>query len=152
MSEEAEAAPEVPLEQRPNMTADELEEPEDQETIDAVAELAATTAEHVKEEKVEHKEHTHLLTLDVCPEEEDTDLAKLTEKVKSISMDGLKWLESHLENVVYDVNKIRLSAHVVHGDGGPSIDLLREEIEKIEGVQSTDVVHYKEVKKEEAKK
>jgi len=140
----------------PKLTVEELEEPATEEEEAEMQELAAHTAEHVVEQKHEVKEHTHILTLDVAPEEEETDLAKLAERIKAIKIDGLAWTESHLENVVYDVNKLRLTCTVHHGTPdpnnagafmeGPSIGALREEIEKIEGVQSTDVVHYKEVK------
>jgi len=64
-------------------------------------------------------------------------MTKLEQDVRSIQMDGLNWRGSELVKVAYGIQKLRIIANIV--DALVSVDDLQEDIEKIEGVQSTDI-------------
>jgi elongation factor 1-beta len=77
------------------------------------------------------------LTLDIKPTGTDVDLKELEKRVRSITLEGLKWLGSDHIDVAYGVKKIRILCQLVDVLINP--DTIREEIEKDEDVQSTDI-------------
>jgi len=78
------------------------------------------------------------LLIDVKPWDDETQMDKLEECVRSIQMDGLTWGASKLVPVGYGIKKLAISAVVV--DDLVSIDDLEEKIVAFEDyVQSMDV-------------
>ncbi|KAN0059750.1 Translation elongation factor 1 beta [Thecaphora frezii] len=80
-----------------------------------------------------------LVTLDVKPWDDETDMKALEEGVRAIEMDGLVWGSSKLVPIGYGVSKLQLS--VVVEDEKVSLDDLQERIanEVEDYVQSTDI-------------
>jgi len=58
-------------------------------------------------------------------------------------MEGLVWAGSELVPVAYGVKKLRIISVIV--DDLVSTDELREKIEELEGVQSTDIFAFNKV-------
>jgi len=77
------------------------------------------------------------LTLDIKPTGTDVDLKDLEKRVRGLELEGLKWLGSSHVDVAYGVKKIRIMCQLVDVLMNP--DTVREEIEKDEDVQSTDI-------------
>ncbi|KAM4626342.1 elongation factor 1-beta [Discoglossus pictus] len=84
------------------------------------------------------------LLLDVKPWDDETDMAKLEECVKSIQMDGLVWGASKLVPVGYGIKKLQITAVVE--DDKVGTDLLEEKITAFEDyVQSMDVAAFNKI-------
>jgi elongation factor 1-beta len=80
-----------------------------------------------------------MVTLDVKPWDDETDMKALEESVRSIEKDGLVWGASKLVAVGYGVKKLQIN--LVVEDEKVSTDELQEQIQEFEDyVQSTDVV------------
>ncbi|KAJ6461211.1 EF-1 guanine nucleotide exchange domain-containing protein [Mycena vitilis] len=108
-----------------------------------------TEAERIKAERV--AEYTKkkankpktiaksLVTLDVKPWDDETDMVALEKSVRSIEMDGLLWGSSKLVAIGYGIRKLQIS--LVVEDEKVSTDELQEQIttDFEEYVQSTDV-------------
>lgn len=77
------------------------------------------------------------LIMDVKPEDSDTDLQELVTAIKGIEMEGLTWGGHELIPVAFGIQKVRIICVVV--DELVSTDELQENIEALEGVQSTDI-------------
>jgi elongation factor 1-beta len=78
------------------------------------------------------------ITLDVKPWDDETDMKKLEECVRSIEIEGLIWGMGKLIPVGYGINKLRIMSVVV--DDLVSTDDMQEKIEAFEDyVQSTDI-------------
>jgi len=77
------------------------------------------------------------LTLDVKPTGTEVDLKDLEKRIRGITIEGCKWLGSDNVDVAYGVKKIRIMCQLVDVLTNP--DSIREEIEKDEDVQSTDI-------------
>ena len=76
--------------------------------------------------------------LDVKPWDDETDMSKMLEMVKSVEMDGLVWGANKLVPIGYGINKLQVMAVVE--DEKVSIEELSEKIESFEDyVQSVDV-------------
>jgi len=80
------------------------------------------------------------LTLDIKPTGSDINLKELESQVRAIELEGMKWLGSSLVDVAYGIQKIRILCQLVDVLINP--DTIREEVEKIEDVQSTDIVAF----------
>jgi len=80
------------------------------------------------------------LTLDIKPYDSETDMAELERKVRAIELDGNKWLGSQLVDVAFGVKKLRIMSQLVDVLINP--DTIREAVEDLEDVQSTDVVAF----------
>ncbi|EPQ29513.1 uncharacterized protein PFL1_02732 [Pseudozyma flocculosa PF-1] len=80
-----------------------------------------------------------LVTLDVKPWDDETDMKELEAGVRAIEMDGLVWGSSKLVAIGYGVSKLQMS--LVVEDAKVSLDELQERIaDEVEDyVQSTDV-------------
>ncbi|XP_061738907.1 eukaryotic translation elongation factor 1 delta b (guanine nucleotide exchange protein) isoform X1 [Nerophis ophidion] len=84
------------------------------------------------------------ILLDVKPWDDETDMAKLEECVRSVQADGLLWGASKLVLVGYGIKKLQISCVVE--DDKVGTDLLEEEITKFEDyVQSVDVAAFNKI-------
>jgi translation elongation factor EF-1beta len=83
------------------------------------------------------------LVLDVKPEDSETDLGLLDKLIKAIKIDGLVWGPTERVPVAFGIQKLRIGTVVV--DDLVSIDELQEQIEEIEGVQSTDIAAFNKI-------
>uniref|UniRef100_A0A8K9V5J5 Eukaryotic translation elongation factor 1 delta b (guanine nucleotide exchange protein) n=1 Tax=Oncorhynchus mykiss TaxID=8022 RepID=A0A8K9V5J5_ONCMY len=75
------------------------------------------------------------ILLDVKPWDDETDMAKLEECVRSVVADGLLWGQSKLVPVGYGIRKLQIQCVVE--DDKVGTDLLEEEITKFEDFVST---------------
>ncbi|KJZ75000.1 hypothetical protein HIM_05486 [Hirsutella minnesotensis 3608] len=79
-----------------------------------------------------------VVTLDVKPWDDKTDMAALESSVRSIEKDGLVWGASKLVTVGFGIKKLQIN--LVVEDEKISLDELQEQIQEFEDyVQSTDV-------------
>ncbi|KAG6336309.1 hypothetical protein ID866_2785 [Astraeus odoratus] len=79
-----------------------------------------------------------VVTLEVKPWDDETDMKALEESVRSIAMDGLVWGASKLVPIGYGIRKLQIT--LVVEDELVSLDELQEKISEFEDyVQSTDV-------------
>ncbi|OWB74968.1 hypothetical protein B5S31_g4809 [[Candida] boidinii] len=79
-----------------------------------------------------------IVTLEVKPWDDETDLEELLSNVKAIEMDGLTWGASQWIPVGYGIKKLQIN--LVVEDEKVSLDALQQTIEEDEDhVQSTDV-------------
>ncbi|KAM3865866.1 eukaryotic translation elongation factor 1 delta a (guanine nucleotide exchange protein) [Diretmus argenteus] len=84
------------------------------------------------------------ILLDVKPWDDETDMAKLEECVRSVQADGLLWGASKLLPVGYGIKKLQINCVVE--DDKVGTDLLEEEITKFEDyVQSVDVAAFNKI-------
>ncbi|XP_068458130.1 elongation factor 1-beta [Clinocottus analis] len=84
------------------------------------------------------------ILLDVKPWDDETDMAKLEECVRSIQMDGLVWGQSKLVPVGYGIKKLQIGCVVE--DDKVGTDLLEEHISVFEDfVQSMDVAAFNKI-------
>lgn len=82
--------------------------------------------------------------LDVKPWDDETDMKKMEESVRSIIMDGLVWGAAKLVPVGYGINKLQIMC--VIEDEKISIDELNEKIESFEDyVQSVDIAAFNKI-------
>ncbi|KAK4507321.1 hypothetical protein PRZ48_001056 [Zasmidium cellare] len=80
-----------------------------------------------------------IVTLDVKPWDDETDMKLLEESVRAIEKDGLVWGASKMVAVGFGIKKLQIN--LVVEDEKVSLDELQEEIQDIEDyVQSSDVV------------
>jgi len=119
----------------------------DPNTEAEVAAIMKQKAEESDKAKVEKKKDGPIpksnVILDVKPEDDETDMKDLEAKVRAIAKEGLHWAGSQLEPIAYGLKKLRIIA-IVHDDV-VSVDELQEEIEKLPGVQSTDIHAFNKV-------
>lgn len=79
-----------------------------------------------------------VVTFDVKPWDDETDMAALEKSVRSIEKDGLVWGASKLVAVGYGVRKLQIT--IVVEDDKISLDDLQEQVQEFEDyVQSTDI-------------
>ncbi|CAK6964465.1 uncharacterized protein LOC128362310 [Scomber scombrus] len=84
------------------------------------------------------------ILLDVKPWDDETDMAKLEECVRSVQADGLLWGSSKLVPVGYGIKKLQIACVVE--DDKVGTDLLEEEITKFEDyIQSVDVAAFNKI-------
>ncbi|XP_043923262.1 elongation factor 1-delta isoform X2 [Protopterus annectens] len=84
------------------------------------------------------------ILLDVKPWDDETDMAKMEECVRSIQMDGLVWGTSKLVPVGYGIKKLQIQCVVE--DDKVGTDELEEEIIKFEDyVQSMDIAAFNKI-------
>ncbi|XP_035994239.1 eukaryotic translation elongation factor 1 delta a (guanine nucleotide exchange protein) isoform X4 [Fundulus heteroclitus] len=111
-------------------------------------------AERIKQERLEAyaakkaKKPTVIakssILLDVKPWDDETDMAKLEECVRTVQMDGLLWGASKLVPVGYGIKKLQINCVVE--DDKVGTDILEEEITKFEDyVQSVDVAAFNKI-------
>ncbi|KAJ8377035.1 hypothetical protein SKAU_G00076150 [Synaphobranchus kaupii] len=84
------------------------------------------------------------ILLDVKPWDDETDMSKLEECVRSVQADGLLWGSSKLVPVGYGIKKLQIQCVVE--DDKVGTDMLEEEITKFEDyVQSVDVAAFNKI-------
>uniref|UniRef100_A0A8B9EW06 Elongation factor 1-delta n=1 Tax=Amazona collaria TaxID=241587 RepID=A0A8B9EW06_9PSIT len=84
------------------------------------------------------------ILLDVKPWDDETDMTKMEECVRSIHMDGLVWGASKLVPVGYGIKKLQIQCVVE--DDKVGTDILEEEITKFEDyVQSVDIAAFNKI-------
>ncbi|XP_072007119.1 elongation factor 1-delta isoform X3 [Engystomops pustulosus] len=84
------------------------------------------------------------ILLDVKPWDDETDMAKLEECVRTVQMDGLVWGSSKLVPVGYGIKKLQIQCVVE--DDKVGTDTLEEEITKFEDyVQSVDIAAFNKI-------
>lgn len=82
--------------------------------------------------------------LDVKPWDDETDMEKMQELVRTIEMEGLLWGAAKLVPVGYGINKLQIMC--VIEDDKVSIDELQEKIETFEDfVQSVDIAAFNKI-------
>jgi len=121
---------------------------DDEEDAAAEALKAQRVAEYNKRkaEKAEKKgvvAAKSMITIDVKPFDDETDLVELAKKIKSeITMDGLVWAQEHkLVPLAFGIKKLVITAIVE--DEKVSTDDLTEKIEEYDDeVQSTDIAAF----------
>ncbi|KAK6380725.1 hypothetical protein LTS17_004925 [Exophiala oligosperma] len=113
---------------------DEEEDPE------VVAERERRLAEYKKKKEGKTKPAAKsIVTLDVKPWDDETDMNELVQNVIGIEMDGLVWGAHKLEAVGFGIKKLQIN--LVIEDEKVSLTDLQEKIEEDEDhVQSTDVI------------
>lgn len=79
-----------------------------------------------------------VVTFEVKPWDDETDMVELEKEVRAIEMDGLVWGASKLVPVGYGVSKLQIT--IVVEDDKVSLDELQERVQEIEDyVQSSDI-------------
>lgn len=130
------------------------EEEDDDDDIDLFGSDEDEEAEKLKEQRL--KEYAEKkakkpaliakssILLDVKPWDDETDMAKLEECVRSVQADGLLWGTSKLVPVGYGIKKLQIACVVE--DDKVGTDMLEEEITKFEDyVQSVDVAAFNKI-------
>jgi elongation factor 1-beta len=84
------------------------------------------------------------IVLDVKPWDDETDMAKIEECVRTIQADGLLWGASKLVPLAYGIKKLQINCVVE--DDKIGTDFLEEEITKFEDlVQSVDIAAFNKI-------
>jgi len=119
---------------------DEDEETEEEKRIKEER-LAAYHAKKATKQAIIAKSS---LLLDVKPWDDETDMAKMEECVRTIQCDGLVWGQSKLVPLAYGIKKLQICA--VIEDDKVSTDWLDEEITKFaDYVQSMDIAKFNKI-------
>jgi elongation factor 1-beta len=113
----------------------------DEEEDAEAAESLKKKAEEAKKKDKKKDAAKSIVILDVKPWDDETDLAKMEECVRSVTMEGLVWGTSKLLPVAFGIKKLQITCVVE--DEKVSTDTLEEEIAKFEEyVQSTDIAAF----------
>ena len=113
---------------------------EEEEDPEVVAEREKRLAEYKKKKEGKVKPAAKsLVTMDVKPWDDETDMNELVQGVLKIEMDGLVWGAHKLVAVGFGIKKMQVN--LVVEDEKVSLDELQQRIEEDEDhVQSTDIV------------
>lgn len=113
---------------------------EEEEDPEVVAEREKRLADYKKKKEGKAKPAAKsIVTLDVKPWDDETDMNELTQNVLAIEMDGLVWGGHKLVAVGFGIKKLQIN--LVVEDDKVSLEDLAQQIEEDEDhVQSTDVV------------
>merc|ERR1712141_150850 len=137
---EASEAPKAPAEAKDSGDDSDEEETEEEKRIKEER-LAAYHAKKATKTAVIAKSS---LLLDVKPWNDETDMAKMEELVRTIKCDGLIWGQSKLVPLAYGIKKLSISA--VIEDDKVSTDWLNDEIVAFEEyVQSMDIAKFNKI-------
>ncbi|XP_029302793.1 phenylalanine--tRNA ligase beta subunit [Cottoperca gobio] len=141
----------------PAATTNDDDDDDDDDDIDLFGsddEAESTEADRLKEQRIaeyaakKSKKPALIakssILLDVKPWDDETDMAKLEECVRSVGMDGLLWGQSKLLPVGYGIKKLQIGCVVE--DDKVGTDLLEEAITAFEDyVQSVDVAAFNKI-------
>ncbi|KAK0140104.1 Elongation factor 1-beta [Merluccius polli] len=118
---------------------------DDEESEEAARIKAARIAEYAaKKSKKPALIAKSSILLDVKPWDDETDMAKLEECVRTIQLDGLLWGQSKLVPVGYGIRKLQIGCVVE--DDKVGTDILEERITAFEDfVQSMDVAAFNKI-------
>ncbi|PPR05098.1 hypothetical protein CVT24_010085 [Panaeolus cyanescens] len=132
----AEAAPAAEAEDDDEVDLFGSDDEEDAEAERIKAErVAAYNAKKAGKPKAVAKS---IVTMDVKPWDDETDMVELEKAVRSIEQDGLVWGGSQLIAIGYGIKKLQIT--IVVEDDKVSTDELQEKIQEFdEWVQSTDI-------------
>ncbi|KAL2795753.1 hypothetical protein BJX65DRAFT_272662 [Aspergillus insuetus] len=113
---------------------------EEEEDPEVVAERERRLAEYKKKKEAKPKAAAKsIVTLEVKPWDDETNLQEMEANVRAIEKDGLVWGASKLVAVGFGIKKLQIN--LVVEDEKVSTDELQQEIEEDEDhVQSTDIV------------
>ncbi|KAM4066475.1 EF-1 guanine nucleotide exchange domain-containing protein [Hirsutella rhossiliensis] len=113
---------------------------DDEEDAEAVRVREERLAEYRKKKEAKPKTTAKsIVTMDVKPWDDETDMAALEASVRGINKDGLVWGASKLVTVGFGIKKLQIN--LVVEDDKISLDELQEEIQEFEDyVQSSDIV------------
>lgn len=113
---------------------------EEEEDPEVVAEREKRLADYKKKKEGKAKPAAKsIVTLDVKPWDDETDMNQLTQNVLAIEMDGLVWGGHKLVAVGFGIKKLQIN--LVVEDDKVSLEDLAQQIEEDEDhVQSTDVI------------
>ncbi|XP_053343210.1 eukaryotic translation elongation factor 1 delta a (guanine nucleotide exchange protein) isoform X3 [Clarias gariepinus] len=148
----ASAAPQAAPAPKPSAVVKEADEDEDIDLFgsdEEDEEAERIKAQRVQEYAAKKAKKPALIAkssiiLDVKPWDDETDMAKLEECVRSVQMDGLLWGASKLVPVGYGIKKLQINCVVE--DDKVGVDILEEEITKFEDyVQSVDVAAFNKI-------
>jgi len=118
-------------------TEEAVEVDSDDERMKSINAKAAIKLENDKKNNKVAPVLKSSLVLDIKPIGSETDMAQLEADVKKIHLEGLIWAGSQFVDIAYGIKKLRIIATIVDEFVAP--DDLREKIESIEDVQSTDI-------------
>uniref|UniRef100_A0A1A8U527 Elongation factor 1-beta n=1 Tax=Nothobranchius furzeri TaxID=105023 RepID=A0A1A8U527_NOTFU len=140
--------PEAPPTSKNDTSEDEIDlfgSDDDEESVEAARVREQRLLEYAaKKSKKSPLIAKSSILLDVKPWDDETDMAKLEECVRSIGMDGLLWGQSKLVPVGYGIRKLQIGCVVE--DDKVGTDLLEEAITAFEEyVQSVDVAAFNKV-------
>lgn len=112
---------------------------EEEEDPEVVKEREARLAEYKKKKEAKPKPAAKsLVTLEVKPWDDETNLGDMEKNVRSIGKDGLVWGASKLVAVGFGIKKLQIN--LVVEDEKISLEELQQQIEEDEDhVQSTDI-------------
>jgi len=112
----------------------------EEEDPEVVAEREKRLAEYKKKKEGKTKPAAKsIVTMDVKPWDDETDMKELVDGVVAIKMDGLVWGAHKLEAVGFGIKKLQIN--LVVEDDKVSLEELQQLIEEDEDhVQSTDIV------------
>jgi len=144
----------APASGKPAPAAKGGDEEDDFELFGSDDEAADEEADRVKAERLaayEAKKSTKTaiiaksnIVLDVKPWDDETDMAKLEECVRSVQTDGLLWGASKLVPLAYGIKKLQITCVVE--DDKVGTDFLEEEITKYEDyIQSVDIAAFNKI-------
>ncbi|KAK5073724.1 hypothetical protein LTS08_002178 [Lithohypha guttulata] len=129
-------APDAEEEEEVDLFGSDEDEEEDPEVV---AEREKRLAEYKKKKEGKTKPAAKsIVTMDVKPWDDETDLEQLKASVLSVEMDGLVWGASKWVPVGFGIKKLQVN--LVVEDDKVSLDELQQKIEEFEDyVQSTDI-------------
>jgi len=117
------------------------DEPDEEAERVKAERLAAYEAKKAKKEVIIAKSN---IVLDVKPWDDETDMAKLEECVRSVQADGLLWGASKLVPLAYGIKKLQITCVVE--DDKVGTDFLEEEITRHEDyIQSVDIAAFNKI-------
>ncbi|XP_033834709.1 elongation factor 1-beta [Periophthalmus magnuspinnatus] len=147
VADSTDSVPKVPAASKDEDEDDDLdlfgsEEEEDEEAARIKEErLAAYAAKKSKKPAVIAKSS---ILLDVKPWDDETDMKRMEECVRTIQMDGLVWGQSKLVPVGYGIKKLQINCVVE--DDKVGTDILEEQITAFDDlVQSVDVAAFNKI-------
>jgi len=110
---------------------------DDEETKKLMAKHADKIKEiHARQAAKAGKAKTNI-TIDINPEDENTDMEELQERVTAIEIEGLKWFgHGSIVPTCYGMSKITIMCQIVDVKV-PSTQIIYDTIEELEGVGST---------------
>jgi len=120
-----------------------LDDTDGADTAQKLKEIAAKKEEEANKAKKPAPVARSSVILDIKPEGLETDMEALEKQVRSITKEGLSWGAHQFVPVAYGIKKLRIIGIIV--DDLISVDDLQEDIEKFDGVQSTDIYAFNKI-------
>lgn len=136
---------EVPKKEAPAKDENAFSFDDDDEDEEAAEKLRQKKVEEAAKNKPkkEERQARSTVVLDVKPLEAETDLDELQKNIRAISQEGLLWGACEKIPVAFGIKKLRILCTIV--DDLVSVDDLQQDIEALEGCQSTDIYSFNKV-------